>query len=51
MLILYTTVDRSKVEEFKEFVDSKFSTEFVSRLRKHQLLIRRGSSETYLSRT
>ena len=46
ILVLHMTEDGTKVHRFEEFVDSKYSTEFLSRLRENQLLIRSGSSET-----
>ena len=35
MLVLHMTVDGTKVERFEEFVDSKYSMEFMPRLREH----------------
>ena len=35
MLVLHMTVDGKKVVRFEEFVDSKYSTEFMPRLREH----------------
>ena len=35
ILVLHMTEDGAKVERFEEFVDSKYSTEFLPRLREH----------------
>ena len=35
MLVLHMTVDGKKVVRFEEFVDSKYSADFMPRLREH----------------
>ena len=35
MLVLHMTEDGKKVVRFEEFVDSKYSAEFMPRLREH----------------